>query len=145
MASGSEIENVPSVTAWERLAADSRAQLIDVRTKAEWAFVGLPVLSSIGREPILQEWQTFPDQRVDPDFASRLASTLEKRGAARDDELFFLCRSGGRSHMAAQAMAARGFTRCRNVADGFEGGLDAERHRGRVSGWKVCGLPWAQG
>ena len=42
--------------AWARLKSDSRSVLIDVRTIAEWAYVGLPDLSSIGKRPVLVEW-----------------------------------------------------------------------------------------
>jgi rhodanese-related sulfurtransferase len=66
-------------------------------------------------------------------------------GTDKDSELFFICRSGGRSKMAAQALSALGFTRCRNVKDGFEGPLDPDRHRGGLGGWKAAGLPWSQG
>jgi hypothetical protein len=31
------------------------------------------------------------------------------------------------------------------VAEGFEGPPDANRHRGKVAGWKAAGLPWVQG
>jgi rhodanese-related sulfurtransferase len=55
-----------------------------------------------------------------------------------------LCRSGARSRAAAMAMTAKGYNKCYNVAEGFEGNLDAEQHRGRVSGWKAAGLPWKQ-
>jgi rhodanese-related sulfurtransferase len=129
---------------WERLKSDPKAVLIDVRTRAEWTYVGLPELSTIGKRPLLIEWQTFPDNRVDPQFTDRLGKMLTEAGAAKDAELFFICRSGGRSRSAAQAMAAEGYTRCRNVADGFEGPLDPNRRRGRA-GWKAAGLPWAQG
>jgi rhodanese-related sulfurtransferase len=47
--------------------------------------------------------------------------------------------------MAAEALAANGFRRCRNVAEGFEGPLDPGRHRGQLAGWKAAGLPWVQG
>jgi rhodanese-related sulfurtransferase len=130
---------------WERLARDEKAVLVDVRTMAEWAYVGLPDLSSLGKQPVLVEWQTFPDNRVDTRFAERLSELLEAAGAGLDTELFFICRSGQRSRMAAQAMAAAGYRACRNVAGGFEGPLDASRHRGQVAGWKAAGLPWAQG
>ncbi|HEX7074092.1 MAG TPA: rhodanese-like domain-containing protein [Hyphomicrobiaceae bacterium] len=130
---------------WKRLKEEPAAVLIDVRTRAEWAYVGLPDLSSIGKQPILIEWQTFPDNRVDPDFVDRLSSMLETAGVDKEAELFFICRSGGRSMRAAQAMAAAGYSACRNVADGFEGPLDADRHRGKAAGWKAAGLPWAQG
>ena len=130
---------------WKRLKEDPAAVLIDVRTRAEWSYVGLPELSSIGKQPILIEWQTFPDNRVDPGFVERLSEALEGAGASKQAELFFICRSGGRSKMAAQAMMAAGYAACRNVADGFEGPLDASRHRGQAAGWKAAGLPWAQG
>lgn len=130
---------------WERLARDEKAVLVDVRTMAEWTYVGLPDLSSLGKQPVLVEWQTFPDNRVDARFTERLSELLEAAGAGLDTELFFICRSGQRSRMAAQAMAAAGYRACRNVAGGFEGPLDASRHRGQVAGWKAAGLPWAQG
>jgi len=64
---------------------------------------------------------------------------------ARSDDLFFICRSGSRSLAAAKAMAAAGYRACHNVAGGFEGPLDDERHRGYAEGWKAAGLPWLQG
>ena len=42
------------------------------------------------------------------------------------------------------AMAAAGYTRAYNVAHGFEGDPDSRKHRGRVNGWKMDGLPWVQ-
>ena len=139
------VEDVPVTTTWERLMADPRAVLGDVRTRAEWAFVGVPDLRSTGREPLLIEWQSFPDNRVAANFVASIEAALQRLGARKDDEVFFLCRSGGRSRMAAEAMAAAGYRRCRNVADGFEGPLDADRHRGQVAGWKAAGLAWVQG
>ncbi|MBS0242596.1 MAG: rhodanese-like domain-containing protein, partial [Proteobacteria bacterium] len=62
-----------------------------------------------------------------------------------ESELYFICRSGARSQRAAEAMLKAGYQRCFNVADGFEGPLDGERHRGRSGGWKARGLPWEQG
>jgi rhodanese-related sulfurtransferase len=129
---------------WARLAEQPTAVLIDVRTAAEWSFVGVPDLSSIGKKPLFIEWLTFPENRVDPGFAERARAALSAVGAATDSELFFLCRSGVRSKAAAQAMAIVGFSRCRNVAEGFEGPLDPGSHRGRLSGWKQAGLPWVQ-
>jgi len=129
---------------WNRLKEDPAAVLIDVRTRAEWSYVGLPDLSSIGKQPFLVEWQTFPDNRVDPGFTERLSSMLEAAGVDKQAELFFICRSGARSRSAAQAMAEAGYVACRNVADGFEGPVDSNRHRGQMAGWKAAGLPWAQ-
>ena len=139
------VEDVPVKEVWVRLKGDPGSILIDVRTRAEWAFVGLPDLAEIGKRVLTVEWQTFPDNRVDPGFTGRLAELLNTAGVDKDAELFFICRSGGRSRLAAEAMQAAGFARCRNVAEGFEGPLDASRHRGRVAGWKAAGLPWVQG
>lgn len=139
------IADVPVAETWTRLKADPKAVLIDVRTKAEWAFVGVPDLSALGRRPVMMEWQSFPESRVDAQFVDRLAALLLAAGASQDDALYFICRSGGRSRMAAEAMAEAGFRRCANVAEGFEGPLDDRRHRGVVAGWKASGLPWMQG
>ncbi len=127
------------------MASDPASVLIDVRTKAEWSFVGLPDLTTIGKQPVLIEWQQFPTNLVDADFTNRLTEMLDQAGTGKDSELFFLCRSGGRSMMAARAMSSVGYTRCMNVAHGFEGGLDRERHRGQADGWKARKLPWVQG
>lgn len=142
---GVQVEDVPVEIVWTRLKDDAGSILIDVRTRSEWAFVGLPDLAEIDKSVLTIEWQTFPDNRIDPEFVKRLANHLDRNDVAKDAELFFICRSGGRSRMAAEAMASAGYSKCRNVADGFEGPLDASRHRGAVAGWKAARLPWMQG
>jgi rhodanese-related sulfurtransferase len=143
--SQSTVEDVPPSDVWRRLEANPKAQLIDVRTRSEWTFVGVPDVTALGRQPVLIEWQSFPGGHADPDFQEHLAALLDKAGIGKDSELFFICRSGGRSRLAAEAMAEAGYGRCFNVEDGFEGPLDSGRHRGGVSGWKSAGLPWVQG
>jgi rhodanese-related sulfurtransferase len=138
------IEDVPVEEVWAHLENDPASLLVDVRTRAEWAFVGLPDLQQIGKRVLTVEWQTSPEGRIDAAFPERLKAALDAAGANTDTELFFICRSGGRSRMAAEAVANAGYRRCRNVADGFEGPLDADRHRGRVAGWKAAGLAWVQ-
>ena len=126
--------------AWKLLAEDNKAQLVDVRTRPEWMFVGLPDLTSLRKKPMLQSWQVFPAMDVDGNFTAAIAQQIPDR----DAPILFLCRSGARSRAAAIAMTQQGYGKCYNVAEGFEGNLDAERHRGRVGGWKAAGLPWAQ-
>ncbi len=140
-----KIEDVPAATTWARLENDPGAVLVDVRTRAEWTFVGVPDLGALNKRVVAVEWQTFPDQRVDPGFVEKLTHHLDAVGATRDTQVFFLCRSGARSQAAALTMAAAGYRRCCNVEDGFEGPLDATRQRGHVAGWKAAGLPWRQG
>ena len=138
------VDDVGVEAVWESLRSHPRLQLIDVRTRAEWTYVGIPDLGSVGKRPVLVEWQTFPDQAVDPRFAERLAGELKALGVGLGDDLFFICRSGTRSLAAAKAMAVMGYSACHNVACGFEGPLDDGRHRGALSGWKAIGLPWQQ-
>lgn len=138
------VESLASSEAYALLQTNPEAQLVDVRTRAEWSFVGLPDLDALGRQPLLAEWQQFPSMAVDPAFAQKVGDTLTEAGATKETPLLFLCRSGGRSLAAARAMAAAGFSACINVSDGFEGDMDANRQRGRVNGWKAAGLPWVQ-
>lgn len=139
------VDDVTVQQSWEALKSQSSSVLIDVRTRAEWTFVGLPDLSSIGKRVVTVEWQTFPENSVDPAFTERLKVALAGSGAGHETPMYFICRSGGRSRMAAEAMAGLGYQHCHNVADGFEGPLDADRHRGRIGGWKAAGLFWSQG
>ncbi len=122
------VENVTPKDTFEALAADPDAQLVDVRTDAEWQYVGLPDLRGLGKRAVLISWQYFPSGNVNPSFV----------------ELYFLCRSGVRSLAAAQAAEAAGFAHAFNIAHGFEGPPDAAGHRGRLAGWKADALPWRQ-
>jgi hypothetical protein len=91
---------------------------------------------------MLIAWQTFPDNQVAPEFADWLDAALTARDVERDEQVFHLPLRR-RSRMAAEAMAAAGYRRCRNVAEGFEGPIDADRHRTRSG--KFAGLAWVQG
>jgi rhodanese-related sulfurtransferase len=111
------------------------ATLIDVRTRAEWDYVG--------RVPgsILVEWNTYPEGTRNPAFLEQLRAAA----ANADAPVLFLCRSGQRSDHAARAARAAGSTHAFNVLEGFEGDKDASGQRGHVNGWRKAGLPWVQG
>ena len=134
------VGDVAPKTAWKILSEHNDAVLIDVRTRAEWNYVGVPDLAGLDKKPGLVEWQVFPSMQVNPDFVGALSEAL----ADKTVPLLFLCRSGVRSVAAAKAMAAAGYSTCLNVADGFEGPLDAQGKRGATRGWKAAGLPWRQ-
>jgi rhodanese-related sulfurtransferase len=134
------IEDVEAGKVWDALKADPRAQLCDVRTDAEWNFVGLPDLQGLGREPVLIPWQLYPTMQRNANFLNN----LREAGLDPDMPIYFICRSGARSMAAAQAAAGAGYESVHNVAEGFEGPPDADGHRGQVAGWKAAGLPWRQ-
>ncbi|MEB3050040.1 rhodanese-like domain-containing protein [Mycolicibacter sp. MYC123] len=122
--------------AWAILRDDPNATLIDVRTDAEWRFVGLPDLTELAREVICIEW-VHSDGSPNLNFARELTSRVSAGPAV------FLCRSGNRSIPAAATGTAAGLNPSYNVLDGFEGNLDEHGHRGGT-GWKAVGLPWTQ-
>ncbi|MGE5538374.1 MAG: rhodanese-like domain-containing protein [Gemmatimonas sp.] len=126
--------------AWQILAEEPDAILVDVRTQPEWVFVGIPDLSTVGKRPAFIPWQVYPTMAQNPEFLRQIAAA----GAKQDRPVLFLCRSGGRSRAAAIAATGQGFTRAYNIIGGFEGPLDATRHRGAAGGWKADGLPWLQ-
>jgi len=132
--------NVEPLEAYAALQADADAVLVDVRTSAEWSYVGLPDLSPIGKRVIPLEWQRFPDGALN----TRFVEQLREAGVAEGAPIYFLCRSGVRSAAAAGVATAAGLGPAYNVSDGFEGPLDHDGHR-TVAGWKVVGLPWRQG
>ena len=143
MASGYK-GDVTAEEAWSTLSREPKAVLVDVRTTAEWNYVGLPDLTTIGKPLVRVEWQSFPSGEVNPKFAEALDAELKKHGASHDAQVFFICRSGARSASAAVAMTGLGYTHCFNVAGGFEGRRDGTGHRGTVDGWKAADLPWVQ-
>jgi rhodanese-related sulfurtransferase len=84
-------------------------------------------------------WATGTSLVRNPRFARELEAKVRKT-----DMVLFLCRSGKRSALAAEAAAKAGFTSVFNVLEGFEGNLDESRQRGRLDGWRFHGLPWIQ-
>lgn len=126
--------------AWDLLTENPDAVLVDVRTEAEWKFVGVPDTSSIAKPTLLVEWVDGTGAR-NTEFLDQLRSALSDRPA--DAPVLFLCRSGQRSAHAADAANAAGIAPAYNISDGFEGPLDELGHRGG-SGWRAHGLPWRQ-
>lgn len=127
--------------AWDMLSQNSGTGLLDVRTPAEWAYVGVPDLATLDRQPVLVPWKLFPAMDQNMDFVAQ----VEQSGLDKNADLLIICRSGQRSQSAAIALTAAGYKACYNVAYGFEGDNDPGHHRGHVNGWKVDGLPWVQG
>lgn len=124
--------------AWKMLSEQNETVLVDVRTKAEWNYVGVPDLSDLSKDNILIEWVDFPNGAPNPDFIDQLDAAVPDK----DTPIFFLCRTGVRSIGAAIAATDAGYTNSYNILEGFEGGPDEQGHRGRTSGWQGLNLPW---
>ncbi len=134
------VDDVAPQRVWDALRQDKLTRLVDVRTDAEWNFVGIPNLGQTGQEPVLIPWQVYPSMQVDGGFVDQ----LRQAGLTPEHKLYFLCRSGARSLAAARAAEAAGFPHVYNIQAGFEGPPNEDGHRGEVSGWKASGLPWQQ-
>ncbi|MEQ9115856.1 MAG: rhodanese-like domain-containing protein [Rickettsiales bacterium] len=130
-----------SLQAWESLSLENEAQLVDVRTSAEWNFVGVPDLSSIGKEAKYISWVNYPEM----DFNTNFHDELDRSIGSKDAKLYFICRSGGRSLHAAESAVNKGYSKCINIEDGFEGEMNpSTMHRNEMNGWKYNNLPWRQ-
>ena len=140
MNDGSYAGDISPKEAWDILEKDPKAVLVDVRTHAEWAYVGLPDVSSLGKDLKMISWVLFPKGEINSEFID----DLEDQVPDRDATVLFLCRSVVRSIAAAQAATQAGYAKSFNILTGFEGDKDGAQHRGTVGGWKVAGLPWVQ-
>ncbi len=119
--------------AWELLQLIPEARLVDVRTSAEWNWVGRVANS------VEIEWMQWPANQPNPNFLAQLTQQVDKEAV-----VMFLCRSGVRSKKAATVATEAGYTSAYDILEGFEGDLDANKHRNRIGGWRFAGLPWIQ-
>ena len=123
----------------ERLQNNSQALFVDVRSKAEYKYVGFPENS------ILIPWIDDPDWEPNPEaFSDAVMQELDGRENLSDTEIILICRSGFRSNEALKCLENKGFTQVSHVASGFEGDLDENDHRGNLNGWRHDGMPWSQ-
>jgi rhodanese-related sulfurtransferase len=127
-------------------AAPDSVKVFDVRTLEEYLFVGhAPMAWNI---PLLFQTDDWDAEKgrfamhPNPDFLS-----LVKEVAQPTDTILVMCRSGGRSAMAVNALAEAGFTNVYQVTDGMEGDsvkdpLSVFQGQRLKNGWKNSGLPW---
>ena len=123
----------------ERLQNNPQALFVDVRSKAEYKYVGYPENS------ILIPWIDDPDWEPNPEvFSDAVMQELDGRENLLNTEIILICRSCYRSNDALKCLENKGFTQVSHVASGFEGDLDENDHRGNLNGWRHDGMPWSQ-
>jgi len=143
---------VTAVEAAEMLA-DPAVLFVDVRSRAEVAFVGLPKRANVNI-PLM----TMPDfaeynsekgtyrLEPNPDFATAFVTYASENGFSTDSTVILICRSGSRSARAADILHAQGFSAVYSLVDGFEGDKAASgpgKGQRVVNGWKNAGLDWS--
>ena len=117
---------VTPAEAWALQELDA-ARILDVRTVPEWQFVG-----HVPEVPLI-EWPRDGEESAMRAFLAQVERDFDK-----ERPLLFLCRSGVRSHNAAELATHAGFARSYNVLEGFEGNAPGK-------GWRAAGLPWKKG
>ena len=135
-----KVIEINSCDCFEILKTHSQSHLIDVRTKPEWEFVGVPDLACINKQTFFISWRLYPDMRINYDFEREILQLKINQ----EDLVFSICRSGQRSQEAAAHLNKLGYRNCYNISDGFEGYKDSSGHRALVNGWKYNSLPWKQ-
>jgi rhodanese-related sulfurtransferase len=126
----------------------AKALFVDVRTRAEAQYVGLPAVAD-AIVPLVEvsssEWDESKGRlKLVPqkDFVAGMEDRLAAAGLTKADPVILICRSGDRSARAADDLAAAGFSKVYTVVDGFEGDLSKAGRRD-VNGWKNADLPWS--
>lgn len=134
------VSNITSENAFNSLKNKENAMLVDVRTSAELAYVGGPDLSDCKAKLLFCPIYEYPHMDLNPEFEGRIEDAIEDFNS---EEIYFICRSGKRSNIAAQMFEGKGY-KCYNLVDGFEGEPDNNGRRNTVGGWKASKLPWRQ-
>ncbi len=106
--------NIRAIDAFDFLSKKVDSHLIDTRSDIEWESTGIPDLSSINKETYLINWEPVIDQTFFEKYKKFLLNNFNQK-----DTLFFICRSGSRSLMAAKFAIEYGFQDCFNIYDGF--------------------------
>jgi rhodanese-related sulfurtransferase len=160
-----EAKPILSVEAFDMLNTVPDSYLIDVRTRAEYQFVGHPskaylfpyrfFTTTFAKENDHYAYQLGPKNKA---FVEQIAKVFKKT-----DNLLVISRDGTRSALAAKDLIDEGFKNVFDVVDGFEGPQfpafeDDNRHKyyrqlakrnkiygyghRRHYGWQWWGLPW---
>ena len=135
-----KVTNLNSYDCFKKISTNLKSYLIDVRTKPEWEFVGVPDLSTINNSTIFISWQEYPEMNINKNFEKNVA----QKNINKKDYIFLICRSGRRSLKAAEYLSSLGYKHCFNISDGFERNKDNTNHRSKIGGWKFNNLPWKQ-
>ena len=106
--------NIKATDAFDFLSKKVDSHLIDTRSDLEWKTTGIPDLSSINKKTNLINWGPVLDQIFFEQYKKFLLTSFNQK-----DSLFFICRSGSRSLMAAKFAIELGFKNSFNIYEGF--------------------------
>lgn len=119
--------------------------ILDVRTAAEWTWVGHPGKNKLGEGEALEgkvvNIAYLLERNGENIFNNQFLVDVRKTfGKNPNVTLITMCRSGKRSKAAASILAAEGYD-VYNMVTGFQGDRDSKGYR-TVNGWAMEGLPF---
>jgi rhodanese-related sulfurtransferase len=164
-AAAEEPKDILAIEAYDMLNTVPNSYLIDVRTRAEYQFIGHPPTAYLfpyffwtGELAKKGDGWEYQFSNKNKSFVEEISEKFQKT-----NNLLIICRDGTRSILAAKDLLKNGFKNVYNVKDGFEGPHfpyfeDENRHKfyrqlatrnkipgynhRRFYGWQWWGLPW---
>lgn len=138
--------------AYDMTKNNKKALFVDVRTRSEINFLGMPTLADANIPYMrMNEWYAWNEKKqsfkldVNSDFEKNIAARLKTKSLSKSDPIILMCRSGSRSAKAANLLADMGYKKVYTVVDGYEGDkVKVGEFKGMrmKNGWKQAKLPW---
>ena len=132
--------DIDPIEAYEWATTDPNVYILDVRTPAEWKWVGHPGENKLGEGAELNDKVVNIPYKIEngeglivnPSFLDDVDYLF---GSNPNAVIINMCRSGSRSVAASNALDQHGYMNVYNMLQGFEGGKDERGYR-TVEGWK---------
>jgi len=160
-----EPKDILSIEAYDMFNTVPNTYLIDVRTRAEYQFIGHPPMAYLFPYYFWNGNLAKKGENWEYQFSVKNKSFVDdiSKKYQKTNNLLMICRDGTRSILAARDLIKSGFKNVYNVKDGFEGPYfpyfeDENRHKfyrqlakrnkipgynhRRFYGWQWWNLPW---
>ena len=160
-----EAKKILGIEAYDMLNTVPDTYLIDVRTRAEYQFIGHPQRAYLFPYMFMTDEFAKVDEKYEYQLSAKNKAFLEEIGKSfkKTDNLLILSKDGSRSALAAKDLISEGYKKVFDIEDGFEGAAfptftDNNRHKfyrqlakrnkiygfkhRRHYGWQSWGLPW---
>jgi rhodanese-related sulfurtransferase len=138
---------IDAANTYKWMKEDDSVVLVDVRTPAEWQFVGYTPMAQIMIPSVTFQFNKFDEKKprysskINDNFIAEFEEKLFDLGADKDTAFVIMCRSGAtRAQPAAKMLDQYGYKNVYIMTDGFEGGKvkDGPHKQWRMkAGWKV--------
>ncbi|MBT7443527.1 MAG: sulfurtransferase [Methylococcales bacterium] len=135
-----------------KLQQGEKILFIDIRTRAEVEFVGLPTITDANIPYLVNDFEDWDEKKgrfvkvPNSNFPLALKALMKQKGLTETSTIILMCRSGSRSAKAANLLDQLNFKNVYSLVEGFEGEkVKSGNNEGkrRLNGWKNANLPWS--